>query len=242
MEKRLLVGLGAGIFALCLTGMANAAPIDLSSWSQWGPANNGNWQVSADHTNVLQTINGNPTYFVSSVDYSNTTFNGSFGVETTGDDDFIGFIFGATDSNNFFLFDWKQNTQTWSGTGEEGFTLSRVHGTDVNFWDHSGADIDVLDTDYGSTKGWADNTSYGFTLDYTTTGISIAIDGTTIFALSGMSNNPDGKFGFYNYSQSYVRYQGFEQNPSSVPEPATMLLFGSGLAGLVGFRRRKSNR
>jgi len=239
MEKRLLVGLGTGIFALCLTGMANAAPIDLSSWSQWGPSSNGNWEVSADHTNVLQKINGDPTYFVSSADYSNTTFNGSFGVETTGDDDFIGFIFGATDSNNFFLFDWKQADQ-WGAS--EGFTLSQVSGTDVDFWNHTGSDITVLETDYGSTKGWADNTVYDFTLDYTTTSITIAIDGANIFSLSGMSNNPDGKFGFYNYSQSYVRYQGFEQNPSSVPEPATMLLFGSGLVGLVGFRRRKSNR
>ena len=112
----------------------------------------------------------------------------------------------------------------------------------MDFWAHTGNDINVLATDYGFPKGWVDNISYEFTLDYTTTGIRIAIDGTTIFNLSGMTNNPDGKFGFYNYSQENVRYQGFEQAPSSVPEPATMLLFGTGLVGLAGFRRRRSNR
>jgi len=113
MKKQLFAGLSAGIFAICLAGMANAAPIDLSSWTQWGSPSDGNWQVSSDHTSVLQTINGDPTYFVSSANYSNTTFNGSFGVETTGDDDYIGFIFGATDSDHFFLFDWKQYEQNW---------------------------------------------------------------------------------------------------------------------------------
>ena len=30
-----------------------------------------------------------------------------------------------------------------------------------------------------------------------------------------------------------------EQTPASVPEPATIILFGSGLVGLVGFGRKK---
>ena len=46
----------------------------------------------------------------------------------------------------------------------------------------------------------------------------------------------DGRFGFYNYSQSTVLYSAIEEevvppgpNPS-VPEPATLVLLGAGIA------------
>jgi len=173
MKKQVISFSGAGIFIMALSiGLANAAPIDLSNWEQWGDSKAGNWVVSSDHTSVTQTINGDPTYFVSDQNYLNTTFKGSFGVNTSNDDDFIGFIFGATlgatDKAHFYLFDWKQDTQKWNGKdGHEGFTLSVIDdtaddGINADFWGHSGDDLTVLATDYGSNKGWDDNTSYNF--------------------------------------------------------------------------------
>jgi len=48
-----------------------------------------------------------------------------------------------------------------------------------------------------------------------------------------------GKFGFYNYSQSNVRYTGFQQTTSPsvpVPEPSTLAIFA---LGIIGFASRK---
>jgi hypothetical protein len=213
-----------------------AGLIDLSTWT---PTSGGTWNVQGGGTSVLQTTNGNPTYFLSDTNYINTQFDGSFGVETTSDDDFIGFTFGYNNSNDFLLFDWKQGNQNHTGYAPSGFTLSKISGSNVNYWDHSGADITVLASDYAGNNGWADNTVYGFSLDFTTTGIKIGIDGTNIFDVSGSFNS--GKFGFYNYSQSQVRYTGFTEEVSqSVPEPSTLAILALGLMGLASRRLKKS--
>jgi hypothetical protein len=225
------VGLG-------LDSIASAqVPVNLNTWSKKGPAGNGNWVVSADGTNVLQTINGNPTFFVSPNTFINTTVQGSFGVETTGDDDYIGFVFGfktpqgtGTDFD-FLLFDWKQANQSGSTAG---FTLSRVLGNNPQLFNNhqtSQPGYTVLASDVGPGKGWADNVVYGFSLTYRDDRITIGIDGgafdnQTIFdvGLADVDPNgtlfngafPDGQFGFYNYSQQSVRYRGFTQSDDPV--------------------------
>jgi hypothetical protein len=235
--------------AMCLVvgliaGWAAAAPIDLNTWSEEGPPANGNWTVSADGSSVFQSINGNPTFFVSPDNYINTTFDGKFKVETTSDDDFIGFVFGyqtpiaangdAVNDWEFLLFSWKQTTQTSGGTALEGFALAQVDGTSPIPWAHqtSTTGYNVLASDTGSTRGWADNTEYNFTLTYAEDRIRIDIQGGSgdfatkqnIFDVAGTF--PDGRFGFYNYSQQSVRYQGFTQqalaDPVISPNPMDM--------------------
>ncbi|OEU53632.1 MAG: hypothetical protein BA871_02970 [Desulfuromonadales bacterium C00003096] len=228
---------------LGLNSWALAAPIDLTGWT---PYPGGTWNVSADGSSVLQTTNGQPTYFVSTANYIDTQFKGSFGVETTSDDDFIGFVFGFNGFDDYLLFDWKQGRQSYTGFASDGYTLSKITGSGVNLWDHTGSDIQVLDTSYGAVVndvGWADNTVYDFTLDYTNSGIKISIDNDLIFDIAGTFDT--GKFGFYNYSQSQVRYQGFTEDPAPpsgpapVPEPGTLLLVGAGIIGLVGYNRKR---
>lgn len=256
----------ASLLAMTFTAAAAAGaaevPINLSSWEKRGVAGNGNWVVAADGNSVLQTINGDPTFFVSPTDQINTTLRGKIKVETTSDNDYIGFVFGfqgpvstGTDMD-FLLFDWKQGNQTGA---TEGFGLARVQGNIPNavadpvFWDrvdNPTYGYDNLATLYGDDKGWEDNVEYDFTMLYQDNRIKIDIAGgafgagATIFDIAGTFQS--GRFGFYNYSQQSVRYSGLTEEdtpvtppgPSPVPEPATLALSMLALGLMARLRRQ----
>jgi len=234
--KRSMIIVALAAAALALVGFSPATAwaqtnVDLNTWNQKGSPSNGNWSVQDGGASVFQSINGQPTYFVSPNDFFNTTVEGRFGVETTSDDDFIGFVFGYNEpgDNNtdasFFLLNWKQGNQ--SGT-ERGFRLARVNGTSTPPFSNAENDnlpnYDVLATNTGTgggSLGWADNTEYDFDLLYTDSRIKVDIaggtgefaGGLTVFDLSpadvGFTQFETGQFGFYNHSQPNVRYESF---------------------------------
>ena len=202
------------------------ANIDFNTWQQQARIANGNWSVNAAGNSVTQSVNGDPTFFTSQDTFINVIINGTIRVNDVGDNDWVGFVFGYkdpispnTDSSNFYLFDWKQQTQNLGGNnGQEGFALAKVEGVfDWNnantfrpyFWGHQNTPVvfEILDTDYGNTKGWVAQTDYDFSLTYTSNTIRIVINNDTIFDIQGCYE--PGKFGFYNYSQQDVVYSNF---------------------------------
>jgi len=182
----ILISFSLLMIAATISGMtqsAYAAPIDLNTWEQEGPAGNGNWVVAGDGLSVLQTINNAPTFFVSPDSVIDGAIGGTIEVEITGDNDYIGFVmgFGADDSTEFILFDWKQGCQSGSFPG---FVLSRVTGgaNAIPFGSHSSssAGYEVLATNTGAcaeVMGWEDNTPYDIIIEYNSDRIVVKVSG-----------------------------------------------------------------
>ncbi|PCI97348.1 MAG: hypothetical protein COB15_07865 [Flavobacteriales bacterium] len=205
--------------------------IDLNTWVEEGDTNQGKWEVSLNGTSVEQQINAQATFFVSPQDYFNVLIEGKIKVDTTWDNDMIGFVFGhqnpigggALDPSNVYIntyvFDWKQQTQTYQSlTSEEGFSLYHVNGNinfatttgfEPEFWLRGAVGSSVstsLGTNYAN-NGWNDLQEYTFQLQYTANQIIVWIDGLEVINVTGCFE--PGKFGFYNNSQSKVIYSDF---------------------------------
>lgn len=91
------------------TSVASAAPIDLSSWSALtldfpGGQPAGNWVLNSDNTEVTQTVNAAPSFYLNNLNQTQYTIEGSWQVLTSGDDDYMGFVFGYQNSSNFYFF------------------------------------------------------------------------------------------------------------------------------------------
>lgn len=243
----------AAIASAFFATQAHAAPVpvDLSSWMVDG---GGNWTLAGDNNSVFQSLNSAPTVFHNGANSQGTALAGTITVETTSDDDFIGFVLGYTQGDiagnpdtDYILVDWKQGTQAgW----DAGLAISRVTGpiqtcgtcTGTDPWDHDG-NVELLAraNNLGNT-GWADNTTYNFKIDFTSTNIKVYVN--DVLELNIFGSFADGAFGFYNFSQQEVRYAGITEEvlpPSEVPLPAAFPLLLSG-AGALGFFSRKKRK
>ncbi|MFO7652397.1 MAG: PKD domain-containing protein [Candidatus Krumholzibacteriia bacterium] len=218
----------AAVLALALLAApASAQFIDLSSWTPLtldlpGGQSAGNWNLSADNTSVIQTVNADPSFFLNNQDDSAYTMNGTWRVETTGDDDLMGFAFGYQDAGHCYIMDWKQNAQSAYGFRDEGFVIRKMHGDPAemvlgDYWAHEDGQerYTILATSFGAGTGWDDNTDYHFTLDFAPGQFTVTVrEGETVLWNTTVNDSEylSGQFAFYNFSQASVRYSGFTQN------------------------------
>lgn len=232
---------------------AFAAPVDLSTWTREGT---GTWNLQPGNNAVIQTVNGDPTVFYSDYLAFGNRLSGTIKVGTTGDNDFIGFVVGFTPgdltdgTSNFLLIDWKQGNQGSFGcSGDLGLAVSAVSaglGNNAGAWCHEGFGVSELarGATLGAT-GWADNTTYTFDIEYTSSNLKVFVDGVLQNDINGTFT--DGRFGFYNYSQAQVTYAGITTDVlpppvGAIPEPETwgMMILGFGIVGASVRRRRHS--
>lgn len=254
---------------LCSSGLSlSAAEIDLTSWTPVtltfpGGQPAANWVLQGpSNTSVIQTVNADPSFFLNNTAQTSYSIDGSWRAGADGDDDYMGFVFGYQNTANFYLFDWKQGTQSYQGTtAAEGMTIKKVTGPTgdgladlslAELWENQTdfGDVEILATNHGSDKGWVDNRFYEFHLDFNLNPGELHVvvkDGATILWDHTVIDTTftGGQFGFYNYSQSAVEYAGFIQTggepsdpPTGVPDAgATVLLAALGFGGLLMTRR-----
>ncbi len=191
-------------------------PVDLSTWTPVILQTDGqplpNWVVSSDHTLVNQTVNARASAFLSEFDVKDDQMSGILRVYTTSDDDFIGFVFGYQNPFQFYLFDWKKNAQSGA---ERGMSVKVINlnpdGSEGRpiLWASNNATIETL---YHNSILWYPNTDYNFTLDFHPGEFTITVkQGAKVIDAFTLQDDTfsSGLFGFYNYSQQYVRYRGF---------------------------------
>ena len=221
--------LGLAIIVSSSAPLADVTPIDLSGWTALtldlpGGQSAGNWNLSGMNTTVTQTINADPSFYLNNEDQTNYEINGTWLVNQSDDDDFIGFVFGYRDPGHTYIFDWKQAYQNEPGygTAQEGFRISRIDAPDVSllgvadFWSEFDTPYKtILASQYGSGQGWVDFTSYKFALTFEPGSFTVRVtqDQAILWEVTvSDAAYPSGQFGFYNFSQANVQYSGFVQN------------------------------
>ncbi|MCK6546959.1 hypothetical protein L6R52_14005 [Myxococcota bacterium] len=114
------------------------APAQLCGWNvvvmtsnEYPTAANPNYTCDATGTARRQTVNGKPAIVLSDLSVRNTKIVGYISVETTSDDDLIGFFWGWQSPAHAYLLSWKQASQNWTancGNALSGIAVKKVDG------------------------------------------------------------------------------------------------------------------
>jgi hypothetical protein len=143
---------------------------------------------------------------------------------------------------------WGANTPTGSSPAQGHFTAGLNNDTAINGWfAFTNAFSGAFSHTYTLTSNPADDV-YAFAITLPTTDFHInyvKLDGVNMPLVSGQYTALSGIAGTHTIAidgSVLMAHQGEQYTLSAVatPIPAAMWLFGTGLAGLLGMRRKKS--
>ncbi|MCF6188434.1 MAG: PEP-CTERM sorting domain-containing protein [Desulfobulbaceae bacterium] len=116
---------------------------------------------------------------------------------------------------------------------------SETAAIELTAWNSTGpADSFSLGSVSGYLGGWGNGgQTYNYSYDFTAQQVDA-------FAEWGWGNVmiTASSTGWWNYNDFAITKVGMEVNTAPVPEPATMLLFGTGLIGLIGYSRKRGQK
>ncbi len=187
-------------------------------WSQVG--DNGDWTIKNSGTELYQSVNGQPTFFVSNAEYGSAIFEGKMKTDDT-DDDYFGMVFGWKGSGDFFAIDWKKATQlsmkkglrlikikdgNYGSSTTPGITIGlSSYGTPVDT-----SSVDILASDF-NYPGYQKGVWYNIKVMFTKKTFILFIDNVEALRYDSDTDifPESGKIGFLNVSQAKVSYKDF---------------------------------
>lgn len=267
MKKKLLAVLTIGLLSFCIVGIVNAIPIpisaeltlntivgfDTSSSSNFGPKSNSATYYEY-RTTIDTPLNGSVS---ASLQDNGSTLNSSVTIESLWNDPMSGeinysssvnFSYPGGDPSNYA---YNQFNNFWSYSFShdyKGEFILNYRGITTTHSSLFGSST----YNFPSINYQINNGTWNY-FDQNSSTLSILVDDGGIFQFavgwSPYGPNGSGYNAINSYSSSVSRenimdWKFVESTPPSsepIPEPSTMLLFGIGIAGLIGVRSRKKH-
>ncbi|XP_046661540.1 cartilage oligomeric matrix protein [Homalodisca vitripennis] len=182
------------------------------------------WVIYNKGAEIVQTDNSDPGLAIGYDAFGGVDFEGTFFVDTTMDDDYIGFVFSYQDNHKFYSVMWKKSEQTyWELTpfravAETGIQIKVIHSSTGpgeilrNALWHTGdtdSQVRLLWKD-PKNVGWRENVAYRWLLLHRPhiglirlrmfQGSTMVVDSGNIFD----STLKGGRLGVYCFSQEMI--------------------------------------